>query len=109
MINKTTAHTANSAKQYSTDIMEKTALLQTGNSTRSSTGSSTGSITGSITGRVGLVFVFALIACIGGILGGYSHGFPSPTLLQLELAYERGERTIAFSSKSIYEGLFGVS
>ncbi len=72
---------------------ESTALLQT----RSSTG------------RVGLVLVFALMACTGGILGGYSHGFPSPTLLQLEIAYENGERTTAFSSKSIYEGLFGVS
>lgn len=61
------------------------------------------------TGAVGPVLLFALIACIGGVLGGYSHGFPSPTLLELELAYERGERVTAFSSSSIYEGLFGVS
>ena len=61
------------------------------------------------TGRVGPVVVFALIACIGGVLGGYSHGFPSPTLLQLEIAYRGGDRVTAFSSKSIYEGLFGVS
>ena len=61
------------------------------------------------TGRLGCVLLFALIACIGGVLGGYSHGFPSPTLLELKIAYDRGERVTAFSSSSVYEGLFGVS
>ena len=61
------------------------------------------------TGRIGPVLLFALIACIGGILGGYSHGFPSPALLELETAYQGGERVTAFSSSSIFEGLFGVS
>ncbi len=61
------------------------------------------------TTTAGPVLAFALIVCLGGVLGGYSHGFPSPTLLDLERAYERGERVIAFSSSSIYEGIFGVS
>ncbi len=51
----------------------------------------------------------ALVACMGGILGGFSHGFPSPTLLELQQAYEGGERTTAFPSNSFYAGLFGVS
>ncbi len=61
------------------------------------------------TGQVGPVLLFAIIACVGGVLGGYSHGFPSPTLYELEIAYQSGERVTAFSSSSIYEGLFGVS
>lgn len=61
------------------------------------------------TGSVGPVLLYSLIACIGGVLGGYSHGFPSPTLLDLEKAYERGERVNAFPSSSVYAGLFGVS
>lgn len=55
------------------------------------------------------VLGFSLIVCIGGVLGGYSHGFPSPTLLELEQAYERGERITAFPSDSILAGIFGVS
>ena len=55
------------------------------------------------------VLCCALIVCLGGVLGGYSHGFPSPTLLDLQRAYQRGERVTAFPSSSIYVGLFGVS
>ena len=83
----------------------KFALIEVGRSAKSGSTAEEKSKTGS----VGPVLLFALIACIGGVLGGYSHGFPSPTLLELELAYERGERVTAFSSSSIYEGLFGVS
>ena len=61
------------------------------------------------TGSVGPVLVYSLIVCVGGVLGGYSHGYPSPTLLDLQEAYERGDRVTAFSSSSIYAGLFGVS
>ena len=61
------------------------------------------------TGSVGAVLTFALIVCVGGVLGGYSHGYPSPTLLELDRDYQRGERVVAFSSSSIYEGIFGVS
>ena len=61
------------------------------------------------TGRIGPVLLYALIVCLGGVLGGYSHGFPSPTLLDLEEAYQQGERVNAFQSSSIYAGLFGVS
>ncbi len=61
------------------------------------------------TGSVGPVLTVALIVSIGGVLGGCSHGFPSPTLLDLQEAYEEGERVTAFSSSSIYAGLFGVS
>jgi hypothetical protein len=67
-----------------------------------------GSAEGSQTGSVGVVIVISLIVSIGGILGGYSHGFPSPTLLDLQLEYERGDRVTAFSSSSNYVGLFGV-
>ncbi len=61
------------------------------------------------TGRVWVVLVYALIAALGGVIGGYSHGFPSPTLLDLQQAYEGGERTTAFSSSGAYAGVFGVS
>ena len=60
------------------------------------------------TGSVGPVLGFALIVCLGGVLGGYSHGYPSPTLLDLQRAYQSGERVTAFSSSSVYEGIFGV-
>ena len=61
------------------------------------------------TGRIGPVLAISLIVALGGVIGGYSHGFPSPTLLNLQKDYERGERVVAFSSKSIYAGIFGVS
>lgn len=61
------------------------------------------------TGFVGYVIIISLMVSIGGVIGGYSHGFPSPTLLNLQVAYERGERVTAFSSSSVYAGLFGVS
>ena len=61
------------------------------------------------TGSVAPILAFALIVCIGGVLGGYSHGFPSPTLLDLQIAYERGDKVTAFPSSSIYVGIFGVS
>ena len=83
----------------------KFALIELGRSFKSGSSAEERSKTGS----VGPVLVFALIACLGGVLGGYSHGFPSPTLLDLEIAYEMGERVTAFSSRSIYEGIFGVS
>jgi hypothetical protein len=61
------------------------------------------------TGSIRFVIAVSLIVSIGGVLGGYSHGFPSPTLLDLQLAYERGDRVTAFSSSSDYAGLFAVS
>jgi hypothetical protein len=61
------------------------------------------------TGFVGCVVAISLVVSIGGVIGGYSHGFPSPTLLGLQQRYERGERVTAFSSSSVYAGLFGVS
>lgn len=61
------------------------------------------------TSLVSPVLGFSLIVCIGGVLGGYSYGFPSPTLLDLEESYESGERVTAFPSSSIYAGIFGVS
>ncbi len=60
-------------------------------------------------GRVWVVLVYALMAAMGGVIGGYSHGFPSPTLLDLQEAYDSGERETAFSSSTAYAGLFGVS
>ena len=61
------------------------------------------------TGSLGPVLLCALVVCVGGVIGGYSHGFPSPTLLNLQKAYEKGERVTAFQSSSIYAGIFGVS
>ena len=61
------------------------------------------------TGRICSVLALSLIVCIGGVIGGYSHGFPSPTLLELQKQYENGDRVDAFSSDSFYAGLFGVS
>lgn len=63
----------------------------------------------SSTGRVWAVLGYALIAALGGVIGGYSHGFPSPTLYDLQEAYSNGERTTAFSSDGAYAGAFGVS
>ena len=63
----------------------------------------------SATGFVGYIVVISLIVSVGGVLSGCSHGFPSPTLLDLEEAYRRGDRVTAFSSSSIYAGIFGVS
>ena len=74
-----------------------------------SDGSSKSAAAKSKTGSVGPVLFCALVACVGGVIGGYSHGYPSPTLLDLQEAYERGDRVTAFSSSSIYAGLFGVS
>lgn len=87
------------------DPVFRFALIEVGRSTKSGSSVEEKAKTGSVS----FVLLFALIVCIGGVLGGYSHGFPSPTLLELELAYESGERVTAFSSSSIYEGLFGVS
>ena len=61
------------------------------------------------TGRVSTVVVYALIVSIGGVIGGYSHGFPSPTLIDLQMEYDKGERVAAFPSSCFYAGLFGVS
>lgn len=61
------------------------------------------------TGSISFVVVISLIVSLGGVLGGYSHGFPSPTLLDLQEAYDEGDRVTAFSSSSVYAGLFGVS
>ena len=61
------------------------------------------------TGSISFVVVVSLIVSLGGVLGGYSHGFPSPTLLDLQEAYDRGDRVTAFSSSSAFAGLFGVS
>ena len=83
----------------------KFALIEVGRSLKGSSEP----VEKSQTGTVGPVLAFALIVCLGGVLGGYSHGFPSPTLLELEIAYQGGERVTAFSSSSIYEGIFGVS
>ena len=55
------------------------------------------------------VVLYALIVSIGGVIGGYSHGFPSPTLIDLQTEYDKGERVTAFPSHSFYAGLFGVS
>ena len=61
------------------------------------------------TGRIYVVLALSLIVCIGGVIGGYSHGFPSPTLLDLQNLYENGDRVNSFPSNSFYAGLFGVS
>lgn len=61
------------------------------------------------TGLVGSVLLYSLIVCIGGVIGGFSHGFPSPTLLDLQKDYDGGQRVTAFPSSSVYAGLFGVS
>ena len=61
------------------------------------------------TGFVGYIVVISLIVSIGGVLSGCSHGFPSPTLLDLEEAYRQGDRVTAFSSSSKYAGTFAVS
>ena len=50
-----------------------------------------------------------LVACMGGVLGGFSHGFPSPTLLELHQAFLNGDTITAFPQSSFYTGLFGVS
>lgn len=60
------------------------------------------------TGRVLPVLAICLVVCTGGVIGGYSHGYPSPTLLDLQRQYEDGDRVTAFSSGSIYAGIFGV-
>lgn len=51
----------------------------------------------------------AVVACMGGVLGGFSHGYPSPTLLELHQAFLNGDTVTAFPSTSFYTGLFGVS
>ena len=61
------------------------------------------------TGLVSCVVAISLVVSVGGVIGGYSHGFPSPTLLDLQEDHDAGERVSAFSSKSIYAGIFGVS
>lgn len=61
------------------------------------------------TGLVSCVVAISMVVCIGGVMGGYSHGFPSPTLVDLQEDYDAGERVTAFSSKSAYAGIFGVS
>ncbi len=60
-------------------------------------------------GGARVVVVISVVVALGGVIGGYSHGFPSPTLLDLQREYERGERVSAFSSSSVYAGIFGVS
>lgn len=58
--------------------------------------------------NVSIVVLYALIVSIGGIIGGYSHGFPSPTLIDLQIEYDKGERVTAFPGSCFYAGLFGV-
>ena len=85
---------------------EKDLVCNSDESGRSEEGA--GSKVEASTGRVIPVLVICLVVCTGGVIGGYSHGYPSPTLLDLQRQYEGGERVTAFSSSSVYAGIFGV-
>ena len=56
-----------------------------------------------------VVAIYALIACIGTVVTGFSQGYTSSTFLQLEDIYNKGDSDHAFKQNSIYGSLFGVS